>query len=75
MASDFHIFPNLHMYLGGKKLLSNQEVKSVVNLYLKKLDKSLYHTGIEKWCSDTINASVCMAIMSKNELNVQNKIY
>ncbi len=29
----------------------------------------------KNWCSDTINASICMAITSKNELNVQNKIY
>ncbi len=47
-ASDFHIFPNLHKYKGGKKFLSYQEVKSVVNLYLIKLDKLFYHPGVEK---------------------------
>ncbi len=36
------------MYMGGKKFLSNQEVKSAANSYLTKLDKSVYHTGIEK---------------------------
>ncbi len=36
------------MYMGGKKFLSDQEVKSVVNSYLTKLNKSFYRTGIEK---------------------------
>ncbi len=47
-ASDFHIFPNLHMHMGGKNILSDQEMKSAVNSYLTKLDKSFYRTGIEK---------------------------
>ncbi len=36
------------MYMGVKKFLSNQEMKSAVNSYLTKLDKSFYRTGIEK---------------------------
>ncbi len=46
------------MYMGGKKFLNDQEVKSVVNSYLTKLDKLFYRTGIEKlvqWYDKCLN--------------------
>ncbi len=46
------------MYMGGKKFLNDQEMKSAINSYLTKLDKSFYRTGVEKlvqWYNKCLN--------------------
>lgn len=43
---DFHLFPNLKKWLGGKKFLENPEVVAAVDAYFEDLDKSFYETGI-----------------------------
>ena len=50
-ASDFHLFPNLHRWLGGRRFSSDEEVKSAVHSYLINLDRSFYESGIEKLVS------------------------
>ncbi|CAH2101194.1 unnamed protein product [Euphydryas editha] len=44
--SDYHLFPNLKKWLGGKKIKSNREVIDAVNEYFEGLDESHYKNGI-----------------------------
>jgi len=44
--SDYHLFPNLKKWLGGKKFKSNGEVIDAVNEYFEGLDESDYKNGI-----------------------------
>lgn len=43
---DFHLFPNLKKWLGGKKFASNDEVIASVNEYFEDQDASFYSRGI-----------------------------
>ena len=45
--SDYHLFPNLKKWLGGKKFANNEEVESAVNGYFEELEVSHYKQGIE----------------------------
>jgi histone-lysine N-methyltransferase SETMAR len=47
-ASDFHLFPHLHRWLGGRRFSSDDEVKTAVHGYFENLDGTFYYTGIEK---------------------------
>lgn len=44
---DYHLFPNLKKWLGGKKFSNDDEVKLAVNGYFEDLDQSTYKTGIQ----------------------------
>jgi len=47
--SDYHLFTNLKKHLGGKRLNSDEEVKTVVMEYLEKeVDGGFYDAGIQK---------------------------
>lgn len=47
--SDYHLFTNLKKHLGGKRLNSDEEVKTVVMEYLEKeVDGEFYDAGIQK---------------------------
>ena len=43
---DFHLFPNLKKWLGGKRFMTDDEVIQAVNSYFEDLDKSLYYSGV-----------------------------
>jgi histone-lysine N-methyltransferase SETMAR len=43
---DFHLFPNLKKWLGGKRFANDNEVINAVNDYFADLDKSTYQSGI-----------------------------
>jgi hypothetical protein len=43
---DFHLFPNLKKWLGGKRFANDNEVIDAVNDYFADLDKSTYQSGI-----------------------------
>ena len=49
--SDFFLFPNLKIWLGGKKFLSDQEVIAAVNEYFKGFETSLFSKGLNNWKS------------------------
>ncbi|XP_020282790.1 histone-lysine N-methyltransferase SETMAR-like [Pseudomyrmex gracilis] len=56
---EFHLFPNLNKWLGGKRFSSNHEVIDAVNVYFEELEKSFYQSGIsalEKRWSKCIEA-------------------
>lgn len=44
---DYHLFPNLKKWLGGKRFYSNNEVIDAANGHFEGLDKSFYKGGIE----------------------------
>jgi [histone H3]-lysine36 N-dimethyltransferase SETMAR len=44
--SDYHLFPNLKKWLGGKRFSTNSEVIAAVNGYFEDLDTSTYNAGI-----------------------------
>ena len=44
--SDFHLFPRLKKFLGGKRFSSNDELKATVNEYFACLNESEFRTGI-----------------------------
>jgi len=47
--SDYHLFTNLKKHVGGKKLNSDEEVKTVVMEYLEKeIDGGFYNAGMQK---------------------------
>ena len=47
VPSDFFLFPNLKLWLGGKKFSSNQEVIAAVNDYFAELDVSYFSDGLK----------------------------
>jgi histone-lysine N-methyltransferase SETMAR len=46
--SDFHLFPKLKIFLGGKKFCTNEEFISTVNDYFEGLDENHFRDGIKK---------------------------
>jgi len=44
--SDFHLFPNLKKYLGGRRFSTNEEVEMVVTEYFEGLEESYFKSGI-----------------------------
>ncbi len=49
--SDFHAFPGLKSWLGGRRFASDEELKNAVEEYFRNLDESWYSAGIEKLIS------------------------
>jgi len=47
-ACDFFLFPNLKIWLRGKKFSSNEEVIAAVNAYFEGLETSYFSEGIKK---------------------------
>jgi histone-lysine N-methyltransferase SETMAR len=47
-ASDFHLFPKLKEFLGGRRFKSNEEVKDAVKKWLNGLVAEVYDEGIQK---------------------------
>ncbi|KAL1460741.1 hypothetical protein WDU94_012693 [Cyamophila willieti] len=45
---DYHLFPNLKKWLGGKKFASNTDLIEAVNGYFEGLDQSSYAAGINR---------------------------
>lgn len=46
--SDFFLFPNLKIWLGGKRFSSNEEVIATVDKYFEGLETSFFSEGIKK---------------------------
>ena len=46
--SDYHLFPNLKNYLGGRKFLNDEELKTAVDFFLRKSAGEWYEEGIKK---------------------------
>jgi histone-lysine N-methyltransferase SETMAR len=46
--SDFHLFPNLKEFLGGRRFKSEEEVKDAVKEWLNGLAAEVYDEGIQK---------------------------
>jgi len=44
----FFLFPNLKIWLGGKKFSFNEEVIAAVNAYFEGLETSYFSEGIKK---------------------------
>jgi len=49
--SDYHLFPNLHCHLGGRRFSSDAAVQQAVHKYFVNLDASFYASGIAKLVS------------------------
>ncbi|UYV62003.1 hypothetical protein LAZ67_1007460 [Cordylochernes scorpioides] len=47
-SSDFHLFPALKLYLGGKHFANDDEVQAEVNYWLRRQDTAWYNSGIKK---------------------------
>jgi hypothetical protein len=45
---DFHLFPKLNEFLGGRRLKSDEEVKDAVKEWLNGLAAEVYDEGIQK---------------------------
>jgi hypothetical protein len=46
--SDFHLFPKLKEFLGGRRFKSDEEVKDAVKEWLNGLEAEVYDEGIQK---------------------------
>lgn len=46
--SDFHLFPKLKEFLGGKCFTSSEEVKDAMKQWLNRLVIEVYDEGIQK---------------------------
>jgi histone-lysine N-methyltransferase SETMAR len=46
--SDFHLFPKLNIFLGGKKFCTNEELISTVDDYFAGLEENHFRDGIKK---------------------------
>jgi hypothetical protein len=46
--SDFHLFPKLKEFLGGRCFTSSEEVKDAIKKWLNGLVKEVYDEGIQK---------------------------
>jgi hypothetical protein len=46
--SDFHLFPKLKEFLGGRRFKSNKEVKDAVKEWLNGLAAEVYDEGTQK---------------------------
>jgi histone-lysine N-methyltransferase SETMAR len=46
--SDFHLFPKLKEFLGGRRFRSDEEVKDAVKEWLNGLAVEVYDEGIQK---------------------------
>ena len=46
--SDYHLFPGLHKWLGGRRFATDEEVKAAVHGYFTQLDENYYARGIAK---------------------------
>jgi histone-lysine N-methyltransferase SETMAR len=46
--SDFHLFPKLKEFLGGRRFKSDEEVKDAVKEWLNGLAVEVYDEGIQK---------------------------
>ena len=49
--SDFHLFPQLKLHLGGKHFPTAEELKTEVSNYLLKSGTPFYYQGISKLLS------------------------
>jgi hypothetical protein len=47
-SSDFHLFPKLKEFLGGRRFKSDEEVKDDVKEWLNGLAAEVYDEGIQK---------------------------
>jgi len=47
--SDFHLFPTLKEFLGGRRFLSDEEVKDAVKQWLNGMAAEVYDEGIQKF--------------------------
>jgi hypothetical protein len=45
-SSDFHLFPKLKEFLGGRRFKSDEEVKDAVKQWLNGLAVQVYDEGI-----------------------------
>jgi hypothetical protein len=46
--SDFHLFPKLKEFLGGRRFKSDEKVKNAVKEWLNGLTAEVYDEGIQK---------------------------
>ncbi len=46
--SDYHLFPALHRWLGGRRFNDNDAIKAAVHEYFAKLDRNFFTDGISK---------------------------
>ncbi len=46
--SDYHLFPALHRWLGGRRFNDDDAGKAVVHEYFAKLDRNFFADGISK---------------------------
>ena len=46
--SDFHLFPELKKWLGGRRFGTNEELQDTVKAYFRSLAATFYEEGIEK---------------------------
>jgi histone-lysine N-methyltransferase SETMAR len=46
--SDFHLFPTLKELLGGRRFISEEEVKDAVKQWLSGLAAEIYDEGLQK---------------------------
>lgn len=46
--SDYHLFPKLKEFLGGKQFTNDEELQQAVTAWLKSLAADEYNIGIEK---------------------------
>jgi hypothetical protein len=49
VPSDFHLFPTLKEFLGGRRFISDEEVKDAVKQWLNGLAAEVYDEGIQKF--------------------------
>ncbi len=45
---DYHLFPALHHWLGGRRFNDDNAVKVAVHEYFAKLDRNFFSNGISK---------------------------
>jgi hypothetical protein len=46
--SDFHLFPKLKEFLGGRRFKSDEEVKDAIKEWINRLAAEVYDEGIQK---------------------------
>jgi histone-lysine N-methyltransferase SETMAR len=68
VPSDFHLFPKLKEFLGGRRFKSDEEVKDAVKEWLNGLAAEVYDEGIVSCSHDWTSASICMVTTLKSRL-------
>jgi histone-lysine N-methyltransferase SETMAR len=63
--SDFHLFPKMKEFLGGKQMAADEEVKEPVTNWLNGLAPDFYDEGIVKLVQRLENARITMGIHRK----------